>query len=341
MTTDSADPILPTPSPVPPTSSGSRGVVAVLLLGMAAAAGVLSFPLWRDKVGLPVQPTGFEVEDLRAEVSGLALRLAQVEARPTVSSAAPAAATPGDDGRLNALEQALKAVQAQPAVPATLTAEVDSISKQLADLRRTSADAAALMRLADRLEQVDAGLRDLQAKRSSAAVLLLGVGQLREAVELGRGFDAEWRAVKVLAGDESALAAVLEPLKDKAVTGIRTRSALTDSFQALAPAVIRAEVLPEGEGWQRRVVDKMLSLVTIRREDGSAAGANAAAVVGRAQAALARADLAAAAAELEALGTGPAETAAPWLAEARARLAAEKAVSELTAQVLALAGAKP
>ena len=44
-------------------------------------------------------------------------------------------------------------------------------------------------------------------------------------------------------------------------------------------------------------------------------------------------------AEVESLQGGPADQAANWLADARARLAADKAVSELTAHVVAAIGA--
>ncbi|CAA7621287.1 COG4223 family protein [Magnetospirillum sp. SS-4] len=323
----------------PPSRPPSRfGMVAVpILLALAAAA---TFPLWRDQAGLPAPGGGVETESLRTELSAVTRRLAQLEARPepAVSGSAPA---PADDSRLAALEQAMRGLQAQPAAPATLAADVDSISKQLAEMRKTAADSATMLRLVDRLDQVEASLRDLQARRSSAAALLLAVGQLREAVNAGRAFDAELRAVKVLAGDEAALAGAADAIAERAEAGLATRPALTARFDALAPRLIRAEILPDEDGWQRRVMDRLLNLVTVRREDGNAAGESAAAQVARAQAALGRGDLAAAVSELGSLPPGPAAQASSWLAEAKARLAADKALSEMAAQAVALAGARP
>lgn len=312
-----------------PAASGRLLPLAVALALGAAAAG--TFPLWRAQVGLPA-PAGtesFEVENLRAELSAATARLAQLEARPGAAM---------DNTRLDRLEEAVKAAQGQAGPPAI---EIDSISKQVADLKRNSADAAAVLRLAERLEQAEAAIRELQARRASAATLLLAVGQLREAVTAGRPFEAEWRAARVLAGEDGESLGLLDQLKDHAAVGIPTRSALLGRFDVLAPALIRAEILPEGEGWWRRTADRLLSLVTIRREDGAAVGANAAAVVGRAQAAAGRGDLGGALTELGALGAGPAEAAAPWMAEARARQAADRALSQLAAQAVALAGARP
>ena len=326
-------------TPAQPPSASSRKTVAVLLVVLAVAVAVASFPLWRDRAGFPAaSEDGFEVENLRAELSASNSRLAQLEAK----LAQPAPAGSSDETRLAALEQALRSQQSQPAAASShLASDVESLVKQVAEIKKTAADAATLLRLADRVDQLDGAVRELQARRSSAAALLLGVGQLREAVNLGLVFDAELRTVKLLAGDDADSARALDALKERAATGIAPRLVLAERFDLLAPALIRAEILPEGEGWQRRVMDRLLSLVTIRREDGSAAGTSAAAVVARAQAALTRGELAAAIAEAESLTGGPAQAAAAWTAEAKSRLAADKAVSELAAHAIALAGLKP
>jgi hypothetical protein len=318
----------------PPPRSSSGRLIAVLALLAVAGGAYATFPMWSARLGLPVPAASesFELENLRAELSAATSRIAQLEAR------APAATVALDNSRLDRLEEALKAGQAPTGAPA---AEVESLAKQIADLKRNSAEASAVLRLAERLESLDLAVRELQAKRSSAAALLLAIGQLREAVANGRSFEAEWRTARVLAGEDGESLALLDQLKEFAAAGIATRAVLVSRFEALAPALIRAEILPEGEGWWRRTLDRLLSLVTIRREDGAAMGANAAAIIGRAQALVTRGDLAAALVELERLGTGPAEAAAAWTAEVKARQGAEKALSQLTAQALALAGAKP
>lgn len=306
-----------------PTGKGSSRVIPIILALAVGAGAAGSFPLWRAKLGLPApeMSEGFEVENLRAELSAATARLAQLEARPAAPTEAPAHP-----------DNAAKAVPA---------AEIETLSRQVVELKRNSADAAALARLAERVEQAEAALRDLQAKRASAAALLLATGQLREAALSGRPYAGEWRAARILAGEDAESLALLESLRERSEVGIAGRADLARRFDALAPAIIRAEILPEGDGWQRRTLDRLLSLVTIRRDDGAALGASAAALVGRAQAALDADDAAGAVAELERLTAGPAETARPWLEEAKARLAAETALSRLVAQSLALAGARP
>lgn len=332
-----SEPNGPVAAPRPPSrrTGAVIGVLSVLLAGSLAAE---TFPIWRDQAGFPPAAAGFDVENLRAELAAATTRLSELEARQTQP------ATGGDAAlaaRIAGLEQAAKTQAGQPVLPAALTGEVEHLGRDLAELRKTAADSASVLRLADRLGQVEAGLRELQARRSSAAQLLLAVGQLRDSVALGRPFDAELRAVKVLAGDDGEIAPTLAALKDRSATGIAPRTALGDRFEHLAPALVRAQVLPETDVWWRRAAERLLSLVTIRREDGAVAGSDAAAVVGRAEVALARADLAAATAELDGLSGGAAEAARPWLAEAKARLAADSALSELTAHTLALTGHTP
>lgn len=326
----------------PAKGRGWMPVAAAVAVVMAAGAAALVWSEMRPGADLPV-PAARVAEvpaapqpDLAAELAATRERLHALEAR--LAQPQGADLTPLEN-RLGQTEAAVKALQAQPQVPAKLVDEVETLGKQVAELKRTSADAAAVLRLADRVEKVEAGFRDMQARRSSASALLLAVGQLREALAAAMPYDAELRALKALAGSDAEINAALEGLKPRAASGIPTLPVLVARLNAQAPAIIRAQVLPEQQSWWRQTLDRLASLVTIEREDGSAAGTSPAAIVARAQGALAHGDLAQAAAEMESLSGGPAEQAAPWLADAKARLAAGKAVSELTAHVVAAVGA--
>ena len=79
-----------------------------------------------------------------------------------------------------------------------------------------------------------------------------------------------------------------------------------------------------------------MRLVTIRPVGADAEGDHAAARVARAEARLADGDLAGAVAELEGLEGAPAAAAAPWLEQARTRLAAENALHGLRAHATGL-----
>jgi uroporphyrinogen-III synthase len=342
-----------TPQPAPeadqkPAETAEEGkaapwgilVGAVLALVLVAGA-VVTWPQWKDQVMPPKavtvqEPAAPEPDALRAELDQTRDRLARLEAqlaeRPAGFDAGPL------DARLAQVEQGLRALQNQPQLPARLADDVAALAKDVADLKRTSADAAAVLRLADRVDKTEAEMREMQARRSSATALLLAVGQLREAVNASMPFDAELRAVKTLAPQDADFAAALEALKGRAASGIPSRLMLAERFNVLAPDLVRAETLPAERNWWRDTLHRVSTLVTVRREDGDAAGTSAAAIAARIQARLSQNDLAGAATEAEQFQGGAAESVAPWLDDLRARAAADKALGELTAQVVAAIG---
>ncbi|MGE5506263.1 MAG: COG4223 family protein [Actinomycetota bacterium] len=328
------------PSGEPATRSSWTGLVVLAGLLLALVAAAITFPRWSPLLDLgslsdrsaetapaptpaPVGAPAAELAQLRAELDATRERLSALETRVArLPEAPPQPAGP-----------------ATAQTPARLGEEVDALGRQLAELRRTAADSGAVLRLADRVEQVDAQLRELAGRRSSGAALLLAAAQLREAIDRGMPFDAELRALKALAPQDEEIAKAAEALKARAAAGIPTRSVLEHRFDALAPQIVRAEVLPAADGWWRQTANRLLSLVVIRREDGSEAGDGAAAVVARASARLGQDDLAGAARELGRLTGAPAETAGPWMADALARVGADRSTSELTAHAVALTGA--
>jgi len=330
------------------TLSVLTAVLAIAIL-VLIGGGVATFEQWKDLVQppksspVPVAPPtasvpapafrpATESETTKAEIVALRDRLAQLESKQSAAF---------DPSRLDKAEAAIAALQAQPQVPAKLVGEVDEMGKQVAELKRTSADAAAVLRMADRLDRIDAELRDIQAKRSSAVAVLLAVGQLREAMARAMPFDAELRALLALAGNDPEVVTQTQLLKVRAAAGIPTQITLVARFQRLAPDLVRAQLLPAGQSWWRQTLDRLASLVVVRREDGDAAGSGNAAIVARIEARLAEDDLEHAVAEAASLTDAAAEIVAPWLDDAQARLAADKTVSALTAHVVAQVGARP
>ncbi|CAA7621723.1 conserved hypothetical protein [Magnetospirillum sp. LM-5] len=347
----SGDPARPEPENAAPAKGSSAWalVLAVILAALIGAAA-LTYESWKSVLEMvvptatlappansvpanpaPANPAPAPVapasDSVRAELAALQGRLAQLEARPAA------------DARLDQAEGQIKALQAQ--IPARLTADLQELAAQVGELKRTSADAAAVLRMTDRLEKAESRLAELESKRSSAVALLLAVGQLREALAASLPYDSELRAVKALAGTDSDILRGVEILKARAAAGLPTRAVLVSRFHALAPSIVRADILPAEMSWWRQTLDRLATLVIVRREDGDAVGEDSPALVARATARLGEGDLTAALAELSRLTGGAATIAAPWLADASDRLAADHAVSEMTAHVVAAIGAKP
>ncbi len=263
-------------------------------------------------------------------------RIAAVETR----FAALAEVAPGDAAvalDLSALEARLAALESAPGMaPGTApgSATDDGTIAAVQD------EAARLAALAGELGRRLAVLEARPVPAGAEAGTLLAVAQLRAALARSGAFEAELSALRTIAGeDDPAIRAALAALAPHAAAGIPTLAMLRARFAALADEVVRAGYAPPEGGWLKRTFARLSELVTVRRVGDDVAGATPEAIVARAEARLAAGDLAAALAEAEALDGAPAEVLADWLGDARARLAAERALATLDSRaVAALAG---
>jgi uroporphyrinogen-III synthase len=250
-------------------------------------------------------------------------RLAALEAR---ASEAPPAARAGADPevarRLAQLESRVAATEASDhAAEAALRAENSRLAAQLADVER---------RLAALQERS-------AARRADSHILALA--QLRAAVGQGGPFAAELAAFEAVAAEERGYAEALAALKSRAERGVAPRRELARRFTAVAAAAARAANVPESGDWVSRMLARLHTLVSIRRIGEDVPGDKPDAILARAEARLQADDVAGAVAEVEKL-TGPAAaSAATWLADARASLAVEQALADLSRRALAAAAA--
>jgi uroporphyrinogen-III synthase len=262
-----------------------------------------------------------------------------VAAKPSSPAPKPAP-TPGPDPALAALRaeiaqntvtlQALgQRITALEAKPAPAPPDLSPIEQQLSALGKTTADLGASVAALQKAEPAT----DLANNTALALVLL----QIREALEIGRPFAAEYQALSSLAKDHPEIAAAAQQLAEPATSGVASRAAVAERLRQLAPRIATAKP-PAEPGWTSQIVGRLESLVTIRHLDGDAQSTEEVAVA-TAQRDLAGGDLAGAIAALSAL-TGPsAAAAAPWLQTARQRLAVEAALHDVAAAVNAAVGA--
>lgn len=244
--------------------------------------------------------------------------------------------------------------QHQPAAPqirqapdtaalSILSARLEAVETKLATLPQEPGDAAMTGALTARADDLERRLAALESKMQGAANLdhtavSLGfaLGRLRAAVFEGRPYGADLDRVSRLiasAGQvpsEDALArmaAALDQLRDRATSGVPTVEMLRAEFGATAPAILSEQ---SDGGWTGDLRARLASLVTVRRT-GEIAGDHPEARVARAETRLGDGDLVAAVQELAALDGRAAEAAGSWLANARARLTAERALRALDA----------
>lgn len=224
------------------------------------------------------------------------------------------------DTRISGLESR-GATEAVESALAELHAENARLTEQVTALRNS------LQAMEDRLDAAE-------KRAGGEEVLMLAVGQLRAALARGAPFRQELSTLEGLSAEDESLAETIAPLWSYASVGVETRADLRARFDSLAPEVLSAEQAASG-GWTDRLLAKLNDVVTIRRVGGDVEGDGADAVLARAEARLAVDDLAGAVEIMGGLKGPAAEAAASWLAAARARLAADKAIAALESRVLA------
>lgn len=207
------------------------------------------------------------------------------------------------------------------------------LAERIARLESQAANATSLAQQVRSLEVTTATARDAASKLSTT---VLGVGQLAQAVDGGGGFVRQLAAVRALGGDDPEIAQAAAELEPHAASGIPTLASLRARFPETADAVARAEPVTAGDGWTDKVVDRLASLVNVRRTGPSAiAGGGVDSILARAEIALAGGDLATAVDALQELSGAPAQAAAGWLELARTRLQAERALATLQQRAIA------
>lgn len=283
--------------------------------------------------------------------ANLAREIGRIDTRITAASGDSASLAK----RLGELEQRLAALAAESRATSTgvAAAAASTDGEALAGLaasgKQTSDKVAALeaantdlrdriVALTDRLAAMETRPAPVATGPGPANALMLAIGQLREAVRGTDSYAPAFEAVVALAGkDAGADDALAKPLAALAAhkQGTADLAALRRQFEPVAGAIVRATVVPRGDGWIDRTLDRVASLVTIRKTGEKAAAADdVPGLVARAELRLKAGDLAGAVKALSALTGAPADAAADWLAAARARLAIEGAVDALMREAL-------
>ena len=216
------------------------------------------------------------------------------------------------------------------------SARLEDLNNRIAVLEGRSADAASVLSLSNRVANLEDVSRRAVAEQTAEVALLMATSQLREALITGRPFSSELETTKALS--ERVLDITLNDaaFMTYATRGIPSVSELQNQFGEIAAQAVRAAAIPDGtSGWLRQSLDRLLSIITVRRVSGDVAGNSATAIVARAESRLDSGDIAGAITELGALAGAAAEAANPWLSFARARVAANQEITTITNKVLA------
>jgi uroporphyrinogen-III synthase len=301
-----------------------------------------------DAVSPEAAPARGEIAALKERMAGLEARLRVLGAGSSAaagSSPAPASAAAADlsyrmDLLAGGIERQAEATRALAAKEdQRLQQQRDALTelaRRLDAVESSRAEATSVLRLSDRINDVENLARTMASRHDASLANLLAVVQLRAKAADGLPFDAEIRTARALAEDKDAFDALAGGFVAQAGTGVATTVSLRRGFDTLSAAAARAAAAPQGESILDKTIGRVTGLVTVRRIDGKEEGRTTTAILARAETFIDAGDLAGAVKELKAI-EAPGVTAAlkPWIERAEARIALDAALSTLTADALA------
>lgn len=288
------------------------------------------------------RPSSVGADELLGRVSNLDVRLNALE----------------DGGQTDSLFAALQAIEERLAVlelglgesasaenVAVIAARVDDLESGIAETAR-AAEVEAIGARIDPLERALAGtaraaeiaafeermvaLEKAPVSARRTAALVIAVGQLRGAVSAGRPYASELDGLQAIAAPlgDGRLDSAIVALEARSLAGVPTVDDLRQRFSSLAARLVRADALGPDPGWVDKTLDRLSSVVSVRRI-GEIEGASVEAKVARAEARLADGNLEGAVASLTDLQGAVSLALEVWLGDARARLAADRALAEM------------
>lgn len=225
-----------------------------------------------------------------------------------------------------------------------LSARLDSLERRLDTAAAAAAVAAPLPDRIARMETAVAGLegRIAQAEKASdltgipPVVHVMAGRQLRAALARPTPFINELALARLAGVVDGEVAKLLDAVAARAAEGVPTRDELVTRFALLVPGVLGSELGASPSGAGSAMWGWVTSVTTVLRSsaDDAAGGENQpAALLARAGIMLEAGDLAGAIERIALLDGAQAETAATWLADARARVAMDRASMLLTGRM--------
>lgn len=313
------------------------GGVAMAALGVAAVVFAAN-QQWilqggvaaSEQLATTVRAQRGEIDALKTEVAAAGALLAtlpgariteQLNERTTALEAAGAVAK----ARLDGLERRLVDLENRPIPDVGATTEaVAAYERELVAMREMF---AAELRRIDEAQSAAVKVENKAAERAASSATLAAVAQIRAAIDNGGTFSA---AIETLQG---AGIEVPAPLTAQGVDGVATLARLQGDFPQAARralnAAVRADVSAGRTGRLAGFLRTQLGARSLEPREG----ADADAVLSRAEAALAVGDLAAALDELERLPEAGVNSIASWVARAETRRRALEGVAALAGMV--------
>ena len=209
----------------------------------------------------------------------------------------------------------------------------DAVSGLKADIEKLGVESNRISASVEDISSRMYGLEDASEMAVGASgkvrETILAAEQLREVLKSAAPFASELQALRGAAGDKADLAKIANELAPFAGSGIPPLATLREGFDGVAKRIVAAANRMEGDGWVAAAVNRLSTLVSVRRTDAGTDENSVDAAVAKAEIAVREGNLMGAVTALQSLDGAPAEAVAPWLADAHARVIAEHSMAVL------------
>ena len=277
-----------------------------------------------------------------ALVALVAAGIAVLSPSPTSPTASTNAAAPVSERRIGDLESKVARVALeQGSQTASIEKQITALDTRLSQ----TASKQSASELAERIAVLERDLPALQQRVASQGIgapalgVLLAATQLRGALVTSSPFLNELAAFRLTGFNDPPLRQALESIGGRASAGIATEAWLIGRFTTVQTNIQRAASIGNPGA---RIADIFLDTLSdwvppLYRLTGVTEGATPRAIADRAQGAMAAGEFPRAVDILGELSGLSAEVAAPWLAEARARVIADRSRTLLAKHMLSIA----
>lgn len=273
-----------------------------------------------------IENTGQQLGDLKTQLTQLGGRVTSIENRPEQQ---PAITAESIEAKIEPLNSQLSTLQSRLDEMQGRVEQFPALQSRLDELQGR---VEKFPDLQSRVESIAQAQSRFQSD-SRAAALAMALYNLRRATDEGKPFTEELQAISTMAPIQLDLKA----LEAHGNAGVRNLEQLQSDFQTAANSAIDAENEPEDETLTSNIWSQAKSLVRIRRK-GNVEGDTTRAILARAEFQLMNNNLAGAIAEAGQLKGAAGEQLQPWLAQAKARIAAEEALVQIEAKILTAVG---
>lgn len=174
--------------------------------------------------------------------------------------------------------------------------------------------------------QVAATFKDVAPEDMKAAIMLVGMSQLRSSLARDNdSFDTDLTLLKAtMAKDDPALAEAIDRLAPRAKEGVLTPEGLSTEFRSLTGEIVAASLSGQNVSVEDKVLARVGSLVKVEKNGQPVSGTDTQIAVAKAQKLLDEGKVEEAVAILQQLQGPAAEKTQPFIAEAEATMMARQ-----------------